>query len=217
MEPAEEGTQPQAEAVDEIPLLPNELGLRPTIAAIKQARQALQGALSLAGSIIPALADLEAHERLVLELLKQHPFVRACDRKECVAANAHAAGDSSSSKATDVEILQVDCQLDTRSFRQWLKRPEAEQFRKIGKTVSDDGMYTVSALLRAFQPRGFSFFDFAEHSAERRRQAVVIRGFRKFTGMTAEVRTILQNTDANDFATTVTAVFSEGRRRRVGC
>ena len=82
--------------------------------------------------------------------------------------------------------------------------------------VSDDGLYTVSvprtpnqhinstslgvlcaagaliisfrvrqALLREFQPRGYSFFDFTE-TATGRSQAVAIRGFRKFTGLSAE-------------------------------
>merc|ERR1712136_544350 len=50
--------------------------------------------------------------------------------------------------------------LNIRTFNQWLKSKDGKVFAKQAGGPSDDGIYTISALLRRCMPRGFSRFTF---------------------------------------------------------
>lgn len=68
------------------------------------------------------------------------------------------------------------------AFNRWLRTEEGRPFLKRAGGPSDDGLYTISAVLRHCMPRGLSRFEFPERPGEE----VVVRGFRKFTGLTVE-------------------------------
>lgn len=72
--------------------------------------------------------------------------------------------------------------MDVRGFNKWLRTPEGRPFLKQAGGPSDDGIYTLSATLRRCMPRGLSRFVFAQRPSEE----VLVRGFRKFTGLTVE-------------------------------
>eukprot|EP00932_Pfiesteria_piscicida_P020081 SRR837773.69.p1 GENE.SRR837773.69~~SRR837773.69.p1 ORF type:complete len:434 (+),score=193.39 SRR837773.69:57-1304(+) len=72
--------------------------------------------------------------------------------------------------------------MEVRSFNKWLRTDDGRPFQKLAGGPSDDGMYTVSAVLRRCMPRGMSRFTFSKAAGEQ----VIVRGFRKFTGLTAD-------------------------------
>jgi hypothetical protein len=184
MVPGAENKEALAPVAAGLPPLPFEEALQPLLDEIETVRQAV-----VAAGCKPGSPELETYERLVFDLVSNHRFVKARVQSLYDAPEPESGGADPVPKrpkaSGELEVVQTDCRLDIYNFSKWLKQPDASTYKQAAKGVSDDGLYTVSALLRAFAPRGYSFFDFTEPGSGRR-QAVVIRGFRKFTGMTAE-------------------------------
>jgi len=78
--------------------------------------------------------------------------------------------------------IEEHFRMDVRGFQRWLRTEEGRPFLKQAGGPSDDGLYTVSAVLRRCMSRGLSRFTFSAAPGEE----VVVRGFRKFTGLTAD-------------------------------
>ena len=141
------------------PLLPCELGFAPLLRAFADAD----------GPDGPAASDAA-----LINVLRAHPFVNAHGR-----ANDAPPLDLGDGLGL---VRETHYRLNINAFRKWLKLPEGEPFAREAGGPSDDGMYTLSAVLRRCMPRGLSHFVFeGARNAE-----VIIRGFRKFTGLTAE-------------------------------
>eukprot|EP00929_Paragymnodinium_shiwhaense_P012342 TRINITY_DN11931_c0_g1_i1.p1 TRINITY_DN11931_c0_g1~~TRINITY_DN11931_c0_g1_i1.p1 ORF type:complete len:634 (-),score=132.44 TRINITY_DN11931_c0_g1_i1:435-2336(-) len=118
--------------------------------------------------------DEEGMEATQMKLLEEHPFVNI-QTKDCLDG-ALAAG---------VKCKAVNFKMNVGKFKRWLKLPEGKPFEEKGKGY-DDGCYLTSALLRAFMPRGYTVFEFTKEGAEKASTvSVVLRGFLKFTGLTA--------------------------------
>ncbi|CAL1153871.1 unnamed protein product [Cladocopium goreaui] len=112
-----------------------------------------------------------AKQAAQLELLRAHPFV---DRKVKEV--------SPEALAPDVSVQVENFRLMVVQFRKWLKTSEGRPFEEKGKGF-DDGVYLTSALLRKMLPRGFTNFCFTKVGESP--VNVVLRGFLKFTGLTA--------------------------------
>ncbi|CAK9014215.1 unnamed protein product [Durusdinium trenchii] len=126
---------------------------------------------------VHASKDDSEKEAWQLKLLTAHPFVERKVKE--VPAEALAPG---------VSVEVENFRLMVFKFRKWLKTPEGRAFEEKGKGF-DDGLYLTSALLRKFLPRGYTHFRFtrnalADDTAEPPVH-VVLRGFFKFTGLTA--------------------------------
>ena len=143
-------------------LLPSERQFAPTLAAIAAARDGGKHG--------------EA-DRLTIEMLTMHDLVKSTLRPP-VPAGALPAG---------LAVSQTELQLDISRFRKWLRTAEGQPWSKIGKGPSDDGLYTVSELLRTHMPRGLSWFEISENQQGTAATAasLAIHGFRKFTGLVA--------------------------------
>eukprot|EP00913_Durusdinium_trenchii_P007931 g7437.t1 len=137
---------------------------------------------------VHASKDDSEKEAWQLKLLTAHPFVERKVKE--VPAEALAPG---------VSVEVENFRLMVFKFRKWLKTPEPRWFsvkkdRSLvlalaGGKGFDDGLYLTSALLRKFLPRGYTHFRFtrnalADDTAEPPVH-VVLRGFFKFTGLTA--------------------------------
>mmetsp|Transcript_110623 Transcript_110623/g.174308 ORF Transcript_110623/g.174308 Transcript_110623/m.174308 type:complete len:410 (+) Transcript_110623:572-1801(+) len=72
--------------------------------------------------------------------------------------------------------------MDVFKFRKWLRTPAGRPFEEKGKGY-DDGCYLTSGVLRLFMPRGYTTFVFENSAGES--ATVVMRGFMKFTGLSA--------------------------------
>lgn len=139
-----------------ITLLPCEEALAPLVESYAACVEASDG------------PGLEAAQ---LAVLQQHPFVDSKSRD--VPAGALPDGVS-------CEISNF--KMNVFKFKKWLNTPEGKPFEEKGKGF-DDGCYLTSAVLRAFMPRGFTHFHFT--SASGGTASAVLRGFFKFTGLTA--------------------------------
>jgi len=106
-----------------------------------------------------------------LRLLQAHPFVTSQTKSA-----------KSESLATGVDCTSYNFKMDVRKFQKWLKTPAGSPFEEKGKGY-DDGCYLTSAVLRAFMPRGYTTFVFTNAGGET--VTVVLRGFLKFTGVSA--------------------------------
>eukprot|EP00438_Fugacium_kawagutii_P034432 Skav216660 [mRNA] locus=scaffold930:2092:6192:- [translate_table: standard] len=86
--------------------------------------------------------------------------------------------------ATQIELQVENFRLLVFQFRKWLKTnvPGSVDAWQKGKGY-DDGLYLTSALLRKMLPRGYTNFRFTK--AGEAEVDVVLRGFLKFTGLTA--------------------------------
>lgn len=115
--------------------------------------------------------DMDGMEAAQLKLLQEHPFV-ASQVKE-VPSQALGEG---------VTCTAHNFRMDVPKFKRWLRTPEGKPFEEKGKGF-DDGCYLTSAVLRAFMPRGYTVFNFADKAGNS--ASVVMRGFLKFTGLTA--------------------------------
>eukprot|EP00927_Polykrikos_kofoidii_P045254 TRINITY_DN39179_c0_g1_i1.p1 TRINITY_DN39179_c0_g1~~TRINITY_DN39179_c0_g1_i1.p1 ORF type:complete len:763 (+),score=148.34 TRINITY_DN39179_c0_g1_i1:92-2380(+) len=149
-------TRPVIEEAGGIALLPCEEELAPLLDEFKQCHQAGDD------------AGMEASQ---LEILRRHPFVVKQDKK--VPEGALAPG-------VNCEIQNF--KMDTFKFKKWLRTDVGKPFEERGKGF-DDGCYLTSAVLRNFMPRGFTHFTFSNNGGAK--VTVVLRGFMKFTGMTA--------------------------------
>eukprot|EP00435_Cladocopium_sp_Y103_P064149 s83_g25.t2 len=107
-----------------------------------------------------------AKQAAQLELLRAHPFV---ERKVKEV--------SPEALAPDVSVQVENFRLMVVQFRKWLKTSAWK-----GKGF-DDGVYLTSALLRKMLPRGYTNFCFTKVGESP--VNVVLRGFLKFTGLTA--------------------------------
>ena len=151
-----------AEASPSAVLLPSERQFAPTLAAIAAARDG---------------GKHDEADRLTIEMLTMHDLVKSTLRPP-VPAGALPAG---------FAVSQTELQLDISRFRKWLRTAEGQPWSKIGKGPSDDGLYTVSELLRTCMPRGLSWFEISENTERiaATGASLAIRGFRKFTGLVA--------------------------------
>ena len=132
------------------PLLPCEVELAPQLRAL-------------------TAAGPEDTDAALCAVLRAHPFITSKGELPIKALGA-ALG----------ECIEETFRMNIGAFQRWLRRPEGVPFAKIAGGPSDDGLYTISAVLRQCLPRGFSRFAFANAPD------VLIRGFRKFTGLTAD-------------------------------
>jgi len=118
-------------------------------------------------------SSAEDRDAAILECLRLHPFVE-------VKAPQH--GKDPQDFGPPVGPCQEEhFRMNIRTFNKWLKTEEGRPFGKEAGGPSDDGIYTVSAVMRRCMPRGMSRFIFPEAKT-----SVIVRGFRKFTGLTAE-------------------------------
>eukprot|EP00931_Biecheleriopsis_adriatica_P115346 TRINITY_DN91150_c0_g1_i1.p1 TRINITY_DN91150_c0_g1~~TRINITY_DN91150_c0_g1_i1.p1 ORF type:complete len:600 (+),score=148.64 TRINITY_DN91150_c0_g1_i1:26-1825(+) len=115
--------------------------------------------------------DQEGMNAAQKQLLQAHPFVK-CQTKTLPQA----------ALAPGVTCKLENFRMDIPKFKRWLSTAEGKPFEEKGKGY-DDGCYLTSALLRSFMPRGYTYFTFSNSSGEQ--AAVVLRGFLKFTGLTA--------------------------------
>jgi len=124
-----------------------------------------------------ALAEADScrsSDLAVLRILRAHPFVEVKGRP---------GGSPPRDFGDGLGICSEEhFRLNIRTFNQWLKSKDGKVFAKQAGGPSDDGIYTISALLRRCMPRGFSRFTFEAFPEEE----VLVRGFRKFTGLNAD-------------------------------
>ena len=141
----------------EMALLPMEQVLVPAVAAVAAARDR---------------GDHETADRLTAEMLQAHALCKATARPSA-PAGALPIG---------VAVTQLELQLDVFRFGKWLRTDEGRPWLAIGKGPSDDGLYTVSQLLRTHMPRGVSWFEVSDE-ASGQSKGLAVRGFKKFTGL----------------------------------
>lgn len=140
------------------PLLPCEMHLQETLQSLAVAQSA------------------DEREAALIEVLRAHPWVDVRGRLESDKAAKLGAEIGSYIE----EHFRLRVYGKKGSFNDWLKN-EGRPFLKEAGGCSDDGIYTLSAVLRNCMPRGLSLFTFHDL-----RKKVLIRGFRKFTGLKAE-------------------------------
>jgi len=138
-----------------VPLLPFEEEFAPLLEKHQEKKEA---------------GDQSAADAVQMELLRKHPFI-SC-RRQIVPVEALAEG---------VTCEEESFRMDVPRFRKWLQTPEGAPFAARGKGF-DDACYLTSTLLRRFMPRGFSAFHFHKDGHT---QDCILRGFLKFTGITA--------------------------------
>jgi hypothetical protein len=144
-----------------MPLLPCELNLERQLRVFSGAQTA------------------EDRNAAVIAILRQHPFVEVKGRPG-VGGHDFDFGPGLG------QVKEEHFRLNLNAFRRWLKCAEGRAFASNAGGPSDDGLYTVSAVLRRFMPRGLSLFTFpANESTGYDGQIVLVRGFRKFTGFTS--------------------------------
>ena len=118
--------------------------------------------------LVPALRVLAKGDgaAALVGVLRAHPFV--------------AVSEGVSDLGVDVggTVSATHFRINISAFRKWLKTLEGAPFAKEAGGPSDDGVYTISAVLRRALPRGLSHFTFDATGED-----VLIRGFRKFTGL----------------------------------
>lgn len=115
--------------------------------------------------------DIDGMNAAQLKLLQAHPFV--VSQKKEPPKGAVADG---------VECTIFNFRMDVFKFRKWLRTPAGKPFEEKGKGY-DDGCYLTSGVLRLFMPRGYTTFVFKNASGDS--ATVVMRGFLKFTGVSA--------------------------------
>ena len=126
-------------------LLPCEEAAAPLLAEIESARAAV-----VATGCAPGSAELEAYERLCFEMVRAHQFVKARVQVpeggsvESKAAAGGGVGPPRQHVAEGLAVEQTDCQLDIFAFRKWLKKPEAEVYKKLGNGVRHLGAMSSS-------------------------------------------------------------------------
>jgi hypothetical protein len=157
-------------------LLPPEEALQPAIDAIAAAQ---------------ARGSHSEVDRITVEMLRRHPLCKSTQRPPA-PKGALPPG---------VVVEQQELQLDVSRFGKWLRTPEGRPWLAIGKGPSDDGLYTVSQLLRTYMPRGLSWFEVTEDG---RMATLAVRGFKKFTGLQAT------DEDEESGATEQTGLFLYG-------
>eukprot|EP00750_Incisomonas_marina_P028136 INCI648.4.p1 GENE.INCI648.4~~INCI648.4.p1 ORF type:complete len:583 (+),score=95.29 INCI648.4:189-1937(+) len=102
-------------------------------------------------------------------LLVAHPFVKAREVEH---------------QTTDHRFHIVGFSCDVWSFRKWLKTPDGAPLKSKAGGVSDDGLYTLSALLREVLPRGLHLLT-ATHEKTGNVTTFGFRGIPKFSGLVA--------------------------------
>eukprot|EP00928_Gymnodinium_smaydae_P021479 TRINITY_DN18381_c0_g3_i1.p1 TRINITY_DN18381_c0_g3~~TRINITY_DN18381_c0_g3_i1.p1 ORF type:complete len:636 (-),score=83.93 TRINITY_DN18381_c0_g3_i1:68-1891(-) len=118
-----------------------------------------------------ASGDALGIEAAQLNVLKRHPFV------------VHQAKEApSAALAEGVSCKISNFKMNVNQFKKWLKTDAGKPFEEKGKGY-DDGCYLTSAVLRAFMPRGYTHYEFENASGDK--ASAVLRGFFKFTGLTA--------------------------------
>lgn len=140
------------------PLLPCELALVPLLRALTAANSGKET------------------DAAVVAVLRAHPFITSTRKERPISGVPAALG------AEVGECVEEHFKMNLGALHRWLKRREAEPFAKLAGGPSDDGLYTISAVLRQCMPRGLSRFAFGNAPGA----DVLIRGFRKFTGLTAD-------------------------------
>ena len=135
----------------------------------------------------------DKHE-LLLKVLKMHPFVK--ERKpvdfKYPKHNVRVTG----------YVLNID------QFSKWLSSPEGKPFKTKAGGRSDDGLYTLSPVLRELMPRGLHEVVFEQKepkagSASATR--MLFRGIPKFSGLSAQDEDEVSNASAGIF-------FFDGKR-----
>ena len=117
----------------------------------------------------PAARTAEYWDRrrgLVVDILVAHPFVKVKEPASVVRG--------------DYTFETQGFALDIRKFQKYLKAEPA--LKKIAGGVSDDGLYTVSSLLRVLMPRGLHQI-VSVHGPSGATKAWLFRGIPKFTGL----------------------------------
>ena len=115
-------------------------------------------------------SDASAIDEAILSVLLAHPFVKA-KKIETFHRGCH-----------EFTVQGFIC--DVYKFRRWLKSKEGRPFAAEAGGPSDDGLYTVSPVIRALLPRGL-------HRVEARcvdtdeTSGFFFRGIPKFTGLIA--------------------------------
>lgn len=128
--------------------------------------------------LVPLLATLASapsraqRDDAILEVLRAHPWVEAKGKP--------GGGPAADLGGRIGAFKEEHFRLSLGAFRGWLKKPEGRGFAEGAGGPSDDGIYTLSGVLRRCMPRGFSLFTFGAEPTQ-----VIVRGFRKFTGLTA--------------------------------
>jgi len=108
-----------------------------------------------------------SRDKHIIEILKAHPFIRPM---EPTVLNY-----------PEHRFTIQGYGLHLSKFRKWLKN-DGYKFKSVAGGVSDDGLYTVSPLLREVMPRGFHYI-VATHKETSRTSTFVFRGIPKFTGL----------------------------------
>eukprot|EP00939_MAST-03C_sp_MAST-3C-sp1_P002212 g2212.t1 len=122
-----------------------------------------------------------------LTILREHPFVRAKSKQTIGADNPlyeHA-----------FDVYGFSC--DVWKFRKWLRGKDGRPYLKLAGGPSDDGLYTLSAMIRKILPRGLHYVE----ATHKKKLAAVppdateeerpvphkfwFRGIPKFTGLVA--------------------------------
>ena len=157
--------QPEPEPEPEPELMPEEF----PVSRLLPAEQRLAPALAAIAAARSRAEHAEA-DRLTVEMLTAHDLTKVSARPG-PPAGALPAG---------LEVSQSELQLDVYKFGKWLRTAEGRPWLAVGKGPSDDGLYTVSQLLRTHMPRGLSWFEISEPQAT---AGLAVRGFKKFTGL----------------------------------
>lgn len=105
-----------------------------------------------------------------VRVFELHPFVRRREPQTVVWA--------------DHTFAIVGYSLNIKAFAKWLKTPEGAPFKSKAGGMSDDGLYTVSPLLRRMLPRGFHRVE-ATNARTGAKFRTAFVGLRKFTGLGA--------------------------------
>ena len=111
-------------------------------------------------------------DALLLEILEEHPFVKK--------------GNIEVSERPQHRFEIRRFQLDVRKFQKWIQKDEVgKTFREIAGGVSDDGLYTLSPILRVILPRGTHSVKVVPKEGEGAPTTFLFRGIPKFTGLEA--------------------------------
>eukprot|EP00467_Chlorarachnion_reptans_P002231 CAMPEP_0114510054 /NCGR_PEP_ID=MMETSP0109-20121206/13568_1 /TAXON_ID=29199 /ORGANISM="Chlorarachnion reptans, Strain CCCM449" /LENGTH=546 /DNA_ID=CAMNT_0001689307 /DNA_START=1 /DNA_END=1641 /DNA_ORIENTATION=- len=127
----------------------------------------------------------------------------------------------------DHSVTITGYQLAIFKFRKWLtKDSEGRKYKSAAGGMSDDGLYTVSPMLRALMPRGLSEVKF-KPTGGGKETTVVFKGIPKFSGLVASDEDEESNASANIFfykgksidnaGGFYTTAKSNGENAKLGC
>ena len=131
---------------------------------------------------------------LLLKVVKMHPFVK--ERKPVYF------------KYLKHSVRVTGYVLDVWRFRKWLSSKAGREFKSKAGGMSDDGLYTVSPVLRELMPRGLHEVVFEQKEPKAGSvpaTRMLFRGIPKFSGLSAQDEDEISNASAGIF-------FFDGKR-----